>query len=68
MKYITRDGDTVDSIAWKFYGSTANKVVETVLDANRGLADYGPTLPAAIVIDLPDIDRPSKSQGIRLWD
>ncbi len=68
MKYITREGDTVDSIAWKFYGSTANKVVETVLDANRGLADYGPILPPAIAIELPDIDRPSKAQGIRLWD
>lgn len=68
MKYITRDGDTVDFIAWKYYGSTSNQVVETVLAANRGLADYGPILPAGVVITLPEIEAPKKSQGIRLWD
>lgn len=66
--YTTKDGDTVDAIAWKFYGATTNKVVETVLDANRGLADYGPELPAGLQITLPAIAAPATTQGVKLWD
>ncbi len=68
MKYITRDGDTVDAIAWRVYGSTSNQVVESVLAANAGLADYGPILPAGVTITLPEIAAPAKAKGIKLWD
>lgn len=67
-KYTTREGDSVDYIAWKFYGATTNQVVESVLAANRGLADNGPILPAGLVITLPEITTPAKTQGIKLWD
>lgn len=66
--YLTREGDTVDYIAWKFYGFTNNQVVEAVLNANRGLADYGPKLPAGVIITLPEITAPAKAQGVKLWD
>ena len=66
--YNTREGDTVDYIAWKFYGSTTNQVVEAVLAANRGLADQGAKLPAGLAITLPEIAAPATSQGVRLWD
>lgn len=66
--YTTREGDTVDFIAWKFYGSTANQVVESVLAENRGLADLGAILPPGLQITLPEIQTPAKSQGVRLWD
>lgn len=66
--YITREGDSVDFIAWKFYGSTANQVVEAVLAANRGLADNGPVLPAGLSVALPEIAAPSKTKGVKLWD
>jgi phage tail protein X len=66
--YITREGDSVDFIAWKFYGSTANQVVEAVLAANRGLADNGPVLPAGLSVTLPEIAAPSKTKGVKLWD
>ncbi len=68
MKYTTRDGDTVDAIAWRVYGSTSNQVVESVLAANSGLADYGPILPAGVTITLPEIAAPAKAKGIKLWD
>ncbi len=68
MKYTTRDGDTVDAIAWRVYGSTSNQVVESVLAANAGLADYGPNLPAGVTITLPEIAAPAKAKGIKLWD
>lgn len=66
--YTTREGDTVDFIAWKHYGATTNRVVEQVLEANRGLADRGPILPAGIELTLPEIDAPAKTRGVRLWD
>ena len=67
-QYTTREGDTVDFIAWRAYGSTDNKQVEAVLEANPNLADYGATLPAGLSITLPAIAEPSKKQGIKLWD
>lgn len=66
--YTTREADTVDFICWKFYGSTANRVTEAVLEANPGLADYGPELPAGLSITLPEIAAPAKTTGVKLWD
>lgn len=66
--YEASAGDTVAYIAWKFYGSTANRVVEQVLEANRGLADLGETLDAGVVVTLPEIKAPALTQGVRLWD
>lgn len=67
-QYISKDGDMVDEIAFNYYGTTASLVVEQLLEANFGLADYGPTLPAGIVIELPEIDTTQKTTGVRLWD
>lgn len=66
--YITREFDTVDYIAWKYYGSTANRVTERVLEANPGLAEHGPALPEGLSITLPEIATPSKTTGVKLWD
>ena len=68
MKYITREGDVLDWICWKYYGTTGALVVETVLTSNLGLADYGPILPLGLEINLPDIIIPRQTNGIRLWD
>lgn len=65
--YVAREGETLDYIAWKYYGSTENRVVEQVLEVNPGLADLGPELPAGQVVLLPDIAKPAELQGIRLW-
>ncbi len=65
--YRTSDGDMVDEIAFKQYGTTAGGVVEKLLAANPGLADQGPLLPAGIIITLPPIDKAKKLQGVRLW-
>lgn len=68
QKYRTKDGDTVDYIAWKQYGSTDNRVVEKVLSANQGLADVGPILPANMVITLPNVTPEQKTTKVKLWD
>lgn len=67
--YITRQGDQVDYICWKYYGTDRSGVVERVLEDNPGLAGFGHTLPAGINIVLPDITLPEASaEPIRLWD
>lgn len=66
--YITSEGELLDQIAFNYYGSTSNRVVEQVLEANAGLADYGPVLPAGLSIALPVIQQPTETKGVKLWD
>lgn len=67
-QYLTREGDMVDRICWKFYGRQSG-AVEAVLEANPQLADHGPLLPAGLVIDLPTLAEPeeSETESGRLW-
>lgn len=65
--YMTSDGDTVDYVAWKYYDTQNGRVVEQLLDANPGLADLGPSLPAGVLIIMPDITPELAAQGVRLW-
>lgn len=64
--YISKDGETLDAICWRYYGRTAG-VVEKVLIANRHLAEYGAILPAGVRISLPPMDEPKNNQKIKLW-
>ena len=66
LRYQTRDGDTIDYIAWKHYGGTAPGVVEQLLEANPGLVRYGMVLPAGLDIALPDMP-PRVAPGEALW-
>lgn len=66
--YITKDGDTADYIAWKYYGNQGAGTVEALVDANKGMADLGPVLPAGLVINLPEITTQNTTQGVKLWD
>lgn len=67
--YITKEGDTADSIAWNYYGDDAVKAAERLLEANPGLADYGPELLAGITITLPVIATTATNEGgLKLWD
>ncbi|WP_459901976.1 tail protein X [Desulfobaculum senezii] len=67
MRYRTKDGDMVDAICQRHYGRTAG-VVESVLEANPGLADFGPVLDAGVVIVLPELPAPEPDEGVSLWD
>lgn len=65
--YRTSDGDTVDYIAWKYYQTLEGRVVEQLLEANPGIADLGPVLPAGVLLTMPDIAPEQHEQGARLW-
>ena len=66
--YKTKDGDVLDDIVHRFYGDTGNGIVETVLEANTGLADYGPVLPAGLSIALPERPVTAADTLVRLWN
>ena len=66
--YLTSEGDMLDAVCQAHYGRHAG-AVEAVLEANPGLADRGPQLPAGVVIQLPDLSAESRDSGtVRLWD
>ena len=64
--YRTSDGDMLDDIVYRHYGTTSGGIVEIVMNANHGLASLGATLPAGVLVHLPDIEPPS-DEGISLW-
>lgn len=67
--YRTSDGDTLDDICWRYYG-TSTGVTEAALDANPGLADLGPLYASGVEITLQDLPTPTAPavQPVRLWD
>jgi len=65
--YTTIAGDTVDLIAWRYYGALDGRQAEQLLAANPGLAELGAVLPAGVVILLPDLAATATTQGVRLW-
>ena len=65
MIYVTKDGETLDYICWKYYGRT--NVVEQVLQANRHLAKLDAVLPGGVKINLPTIEEPEDTTKIKLW-
>lgn len=50
----TRDGERLDLICYRWYGTLAGRAVERVLEANPGLAARDPAhLPARTTIIMP---------------
>lgn len=66
ITYVTKDGDVLDAICWKYYGSTTG-VVEKVLEANRHLAELGSIFEANIKIVLPDLSQEEETESVKLW-
>lgn len=63
--YRTQDGDMVDEICYLHYGRTTG-TVEAVYAVNAGLAEYGPVLPAGVLIELPDISIGQSKKKVKL--
>ena len=67
MKVYAEQGDTLDSLCWRYYNRTA-LVVEKVYAANIGIADLGPLLPHGTAVFRPDIAEQPVQETIKLWD
>ncbi|MBI1495417.1 tail protein X [Halocynthiibacter styelae] len=65
--YETKEGDTVDSIAWQHYGRHEGST-EALREANRGLAQSPLVLPAGLTVILPDLPEVSAVQPVKLYD
>lgn len=65
--YTTRENDVLDEVVWRYYGRQDNGLVEAVLEANRGLTDSGPLLPAGLTITLPDAPTSQPTQRLQLF-
>lgn len=65
--YHSRDGDTLDSIAYAVYGRQDAGLVEGLFEANRGVAALGPVLMAGIRLAIPDAPEAPIAQEVRLW-
>jgi phage tail protein X len=52
--YITKIFDRLDRIVFNRYGSTANRLVEWVIEQNDGIEQYGIVLPMGLSINLPE--------------
>lgn len=67
IQYRTKAGDMLDAICHKQYDGRPG-ATEAVLEANTGLADYGPILPSSLIINLPELPLLAPSTTIKLWD
>ena len=65
--YLTKNGDMLDDVVSRYYGDTDNRIVERVLEANKGLADYGPVLPAGLRLIFPSRPTTSTAKIKFLW-
>ncbi len=66
--YHSKEGESLDEIVWRHYSAETRGALETVLEANPGLAAKGPILPMATKVLLPSIDAPKEIESTRLWD
>ncbi|MDR3429027.1 tail protein X [Silvimonas sp.] len=68
MLVRTHQHDTVDALCWRYYGVTAG-MIEKVLAANLHLCEVGVTLPAGLLVEMPDISSaPPVLNLVNLWD
>jgi phage tail protein X len=65
--YITKEGDILDDVTFRFYGEARAGLVESVLELNQGLASYGVTLPADVTIKFPAVITSPPMARKRLW-
>jgi len=65
-RWITRDGDMLDAIAWRVYGS--EQAVHALLAANPHVVRHPPRLPAGLALTLPPVSAaPRPVHSVRLW-
>lgn len=67
MQYTTKDGDRLDKICARHYGTAHNTLEQVLYDpANDDLTTYE-VFPAGIIITLPVIKPADKQDDVVLW-
>lgn len=65
---ITGNGERLDQIARRVYGTWTGGIVERLLSVNPHLPEQSAVLPAGVSIYLPDPPAPKKiKQTVKLW-
>ncbi|MEI7377230.1 tail protein X [Dickeya chrysanthemi] len=67
MKVYAHQDDVLDALCYRYYGRTQG-IVETVMQSNPGIADFGPLLPHGTVVILPDINVSDSQESINIWE
>lgn len=62
---IAEEGDTVDLIAWRRFGSSSGPT-EAILDANPGLAANA-IIEAGRAVRIPVPVKKDRAQGVNIW-
>ena len=60
--YKTREGDTLDSVAYEYYGYLTPVLLQEIYRANQNIGDYDQPFEQGIVIHLPDIEPPGTQE------
>lgn len=63
---LTKQNDVVDALCFQHYGYVVG-ALEPVLEANPWLAEYTGTLPAGLVIQLPELQPSPQKDIVRIW-
>ncbi len=67
MWVTAQQGETLDALCYRVKQRTAS-LVEATLEANPGLAQYGPILPHGLKVNLPDLSLNTVRRTLQLWD
>lgn len=65
-----RAGDTVNALLYRETGRSDDDAEEALWALNLGLAEYGPILPAGVIVRLPVLEARDAEvrQAVTVWD
>lgn len=62
-------GDTVAVLLYRELGRCDDEAEEALWAVNAGLADYGPVLPAGVLVAMPELSaKPQAAAPVSPWD
>ncbi|RYH04610.1 phage tail protein [Salipiger sp. IMCC34102] len=68
FSYRSSEGDVLDDVVFRHYGSRDGRELELVLEANPGIAAVAERLPIGTVVLLPTIVSAPERREVSLWD
>ncbi len=67
--FISRQGDMLDWIAWRYYGTSSGTVEAILADPrNFGLASLPLVLPLGTKVVLPQLTITKNTDQVKLWN